>query len=120
VLPPAQEWYYKTKNMDYKPLPPIHPDCIGSEGQRQMELIYPQQNLTVVLPRQLDGSPGQAVFRAAHRRKGAVIFWHVDHQFIGSTEAPHQIPVSPAKGTHRLTLVDDAGNTITETFTVDE
>ena len=120
VLPPAQEWYYKTKNMDYKPLPPIHPDCIGSEGQRQMELIYPQQNLTVVLPRQLDGSPGQAVFRAAHRRKGAVIFWHVDHQFIGSTETPHQIPVSPAKGTHRLTLVDDAGNTITEIFTVDE
>ena len=120
VLPPAQEWYYKTKNMDYKPLPPIHPDCIGSEGQRQMELIYPQQNITVVLPRQLDGSPGQAVFRAAHRRKGAVIFWHVDDQFVGNTEAPHQIPVAPIKGTHRLTLVDDAGNTITETFTVGE
>ena len=120
VLPPAQEWYYKTKNMDYKPLPPIHPDCISSEGHSQMELIYPQQRLTVVLPRQLDGSTGQAVFRAAHRRKGAVIFWHVDDQFIGSTEAPHQIPLSPAKGTHRLILVDDAGNTITETFTVDE
>jgi len=120
VLPPAQEWYYKTKNMDYKPLPPIHPDCMGSEGQRQMELIYPQQNLTVVLPRQLDGSPGQAVFRAAHRRKGAVIFWHVDDQFIGATEAPHQIPVSPAAGSHHLTLVDDNGNTITEKFSVDD
>ena len=120
VLPPAQEWYYKTKNMDYKPLPPIHPDCISSEGQRQMELIYPQQNLTVVLPRQLDGSQGQVVFRAAHRRKGAVIFWHVDHHFVGTTEAPHQIPMAPAAGTHRLTLVDDAGNTITEVFTVEE
>ena len=120
VLPPAQEWYYKTKNMDYKPLPPIHPDCISSESQRQMELIYPQQNLTVVLPRQLDGSAGQVVFRAAHRRKDAVIFWHVDQQFIGSTEAPHQIPTAPAAGTHRLTLVDDAGNIVTEIFTVEE
>ncbi|MDR1154491.1 MAG: penicillin-binding protein 1C [Bacteroidales bacterium] len=120
VLPPAQEWYYKMKNADYKPLPPIHPDCISSEGQRQMELIYPQQSLTVVLPRQLDGSPGQVVFRAAHRRKGAVIFWHVDNRFIGSTESPHQMPAAPAAGTHRLTLADDAGNTVTETFTVEE
>ena len=120
VLPPAQEWYYKTKNMDYKPLPPIHPNCMKSENQRQMELIYPQHNLTVVLPRQLDGSQGQVVLRAAHRRKGAIIFWHVDHQFIGATETPHQIPIAPAAGTHRLTLVDDAGNTITETFVVEE
>ena len=120
VLPPAQEWYYKTKNMDYKPLPPIHPNCMGSEGQRQMELIYPQQNLTVVLPRQLDGSAGQVVFSAAHRRRGAVIFWHVNQQFIGTTEAPHQIPMTPAAGTHRLTLVDDAGNTVTEIFSVED
>ena len=120
VLPPAQEWYYKTRNINYKSLPPIHPDCIGTEGQRQMELIYPQQNLTVMLPRQLDGSAGQIVFRAAHRRKGAVIFWHIDNQFIGATEAPHQIPSAPAAGKHRLTLVDDVGNTITETFTVEE
>jgi penicillin-binding protein 1C len=113
VLPPAQEWYYRTKNLDYKPLPPIHPRCLSSENQRQMELIYPQQNLTVVLPRQLDGSQGQVVFHAAHRRRGAVIFWHINQQFIGKTEAPHRIPAAPTAGTHRLTLVDDAGNTIT-------
>ena len=120
VLPPAQEWYYKSKNMDYKPLPMIHPDCLSSDGQRQMELIYPQQNFTLVLPRQLDGSQGQAVFRAAHRRKEAVIFWHIDNQFVGSTQAPHQIPVTPAAGKHRLTLVDGAGNTVTESFSIEE
>ena len=120
ILPPAQEWYYKTKNIDYKPLPPIHPDCMSSEAQQQMELIYPQQSISIVLPRQLDGSPGQVVFRAAHRRKSAVIFWHVDRQFIGSSQAPHQMPAAPAAGTHRLTLVDDAGNTISEIFTVED
>jgi penicillin-binding protein 1C len=119
VLPPAQEWYYKNRNADYKPLPPIHPDCISSEEQRQMELIYPQQSLTVVLPRQLDGSQGQVIFRAAHRRKGAIIFWHIDNQFVGATEAPYHLPASPAKGMHRLTLIDDAGNRITETFIVE-
>ncbi|MDR2888005.1 MAG: penicillin-binding protein 1C [Bacteroidales bacterium] len=120
VLPPAQEWYYRSRNTGYRPLPPIHPGCIGYESQRQMELVYPQQNIAIVLPRQLDGSPGQAVFRAAHRRSRAVIFWHIDSRFVGSTEAPHAIPAAPAAGTHRLTLVDDAGNTITEVFTVEE
>jgi penicillin-binding protein 1C len=120
VLPPAQEWYYKSRNMDYKPLPPIHPDCIVSEGQRQMELIYPQQNISVVLPRQLDGFQGKIVFRAAHRRSSAVIFWHIDNQFIGSTQPPHQLPVAPDVGKHRLTLVDNEGNTIAGYFTVEE
>ena len=92
---------------------------MSSEVQQQMELIYPQQNITVVLPRQLDGSPGQVVFRAAHRRKGAVIFWHVNQQFVGATEAPHQIPMTLAAGRYRLSLVDDAGNTISETFSVE-
>jgi len=119
VLPPAQEWFYKSKNLDYSPLPPIHPNCMSSEGQRQMELIYPQESLTVVLPRQLDGSPGQVVFRAAHRRRGAIIFWHIGNDFIGVTETPHLMPAMPAPGIHRLTLVDDAGNKITETFTVE-
>ena len=119
VLPPAMEWYYKAKNMDYKPLPPIHADCLASETVQQMDIIYPQSGLTIVLPRQLDGSEGQVVFRAAHRRSDAIIFWHVNNEFIGSTRAPHQIPASPPPGNHRLILVDDAGNTVTEGFTVE-
>jgi penicillin-binding protein 1C len=120
VLPPAQEWFYRSRNTGYKPLPPIHPDCVNTEAQQQMDLIYPQPNLTVVLPRQLDGSEGQAVFHAAHRRSSATIFWHIDNRFVGSTRTPHRIPVSPASGEHVLTLVDDRGNRFTGYFTVDE
>ncbi len=118
VLPPAQEWYYKSKNMDYKPLPPLHPDCLNAEGNH-MELIYPQRNTVIVLTKQLDGSQGQAVFRVAHRRNSAMIFWHVDDQFMGTTQTSHQMPLNPDPGRHRLTLVDDEGNTLTEFFTVE-
>ncbi|MDR1672957.1 MAG: penicillin-binding protein 1C [Bacteroidales bacterium] len=120
VLPPAQEWFYKNGNINYKPMPPIHPCCLNTELQQQMELIYPQANLTVVLPRQLDGSKGQAVFRAAHRRREATIFWHIDNHFAGSTRSPHQIAVAPAPGEHTLTLVDDKGNKLTGYFVVDK
>jgi penicillin-binding protein 1C len=119
VLPPSQEWFYKSRNMDYKPLPPIHPDCLSTEGYQQMELLYPQPNLTVVLPRQLDGSDGKAVFRAAHRRNSATIFWHIDQQFVGSTQSPHRIAVATGKGEHTLTLVDDKGNKLTGYFMVE-
>ncbi|MDR3094964.1 MAG: penicillin-binding protein 1C [Bacteroidales bacterium] len=120
VLPPSQEWFYKSRNMDYKPLPPVHSDCLSSEGHKQMDLIYPQPNLTVVFPRQLDGSEGQAVFRATHRRSSATIFWHIDQTFVGSTQSPHRIAISTGKGQHTLTLVDDKGSKLTSYFIVEE
>ncbi|MDR0815702.1 MAG: penicillin-binding protein 1C [Bacteroidales bacterium] len=120
VLPPSQEWFYKSRNMDYKPLPPVHPDCLSTEGQQQMDLIYPQPNLIVVLPRQLDGTEGQAVFRAAHRRSSATIFWHIDRQFVGSTQSPHRIAVATGQGEHTLTFVDDKGSKLTGYFIVEE
>jgi penicillin-binding protein 1C len=119
VLPPVQEWFYKSKNADYKSLPPIHPDCLNTERQQQMELIYPPLGLTIVLPRQLDGSEGKVVFKAAHRRTGATVFWHIDHHYEGSTQTPHQLAVSPAPGEHTLILVDDKGNKITGFFTIE-
>jgi penicillin-binding protein 1C len=120
VLPPVQEWFYKSRNAEYKPLPPIHPDCLNTEMQQQMDLIYPQANLTVVLPRQLDGTEGKAVFRAVHRRSSATIFWHIDENFAGSTQTPHQIAVAPPPGEHILILIDDKGNKLTGYFTVNE
>jgi penicillin-binding protein 1C len=119
VLPPAQEWYYKNRNANYKALPPIHPDCPNTERQQQMELIYPPFGLTVVLPRQLDGSEGQVIFSAAHRRAESTIFWHIDRYYAGSTQTPHRLAVAPSPGEHTLTLVDDRGNKITGYFIVE-
>ena len=120
VLPPSQEYFYKTKHHSYKQLPPVHPGCLQSAGQRSMELLYPQNGFRIVLTKQLDGSLGQMVLQAVHRRSAATIYWHLDKAYIGSTAGQHQLPLIPSAGRHILTLVDDEGNSISGYFTVEE
>ena len=112
VLPPVQEWYYQSKNPEYKPLPPLHPDCYSNEYMAEMDLIYPKDNSRIYIPYELDGTKGQVVFEAAHRIPDASIFWHIDQEYIGTTKYLHQIGVCPEQGEHILTLVDESGNMI--------
>jgi penicillin-binding protein 1C len=118
VLPPVQEFYYQSKNPEYKPLPPMYPDCNSYENIAEMDLIYPKENSRIYVPYELDGNKGQVVLEAAHRIHDATIYWHLDDQYIGATQYIHQIGISPAKGEHILTLVDESGNILQKKFEV--
>jgi len=119
VLPPAQEWYYMKKHLDYRPLPPKHPRFdAASSGRNPIEIIYPQPDITIVLARGLSGQVGGAVFRAAHADPGAALYWHIDDVFVGETVGEHELRVDPAPGRHRLTLIDEQGERRAILFTV--
>ena len=110
VLPPAQEWYYRRRHLDYRPLPPKHPQYDAASGGRNpIEIIYPQSGATVVPARGLDGAKKGAVLRAAHSDPDAVLYWHLDGEYLGETRGFHEMLVSPAPGEHRLTVVDGDG-----------
>ena len=118
VLPPRMEWFYKKKSVNYKTLPPYHPACIGEHNIKSMELIYPTYGTKIFVPVELDGTKGKAVFEAAHRIPSTKIFWHLDEEFIGTTQTYHQLPVSPSTGKHKLVLVDENGERIETWFEV--
>ena len=118
VLPPRMEWFYKKKSADYKTLPPYHPACIGEHNVLSMELIYPTYGTKIFVPVELDGTKGKAVFEAAHRIPSTKIYWHLDEEFIGTTQTYHQMPVSPSPGRHKLILVDENGERIETRFEV--
>ena len=119
VLPPAQEWYYMRKHLDYRPLPPKHPlfDA-ASSNYNPIDIIYPQPDITLVLTRSLTGRENGAVFRAAHADAGATLYWHIDDEFIGETTGEHEMRVDPAPGQHVLTLIDEQGARRVSVFTV--
>lgn len=110
VLPPAQEWYYSRKHLDYRPLPPKHPlyDS-ASDGFGPVGIIYPQEGITVVVTRGLDGSRKGAVFKAAHADPDAELFWHLDSDYLGETAGMHEMMVLPEPGKHVLTVTDTQG-----------
>lgn len=118
TLPPVWEWYYKQYHPEYTPLPPFKPGC-GQDSRSPMQFIYPQMNARVFLPKQLDGSPGSVTFELVHSNRKATVFWHLDEEYITSTEDFHKISMIPSSGKHSITVVDDEGNTLSVTMYVE-
>ncbi|HRE98833.1 MAG TPA: penicillin-binding protein 1C [Flavobacteriales bacterium] len=118
VLPPVMEYYYKSRNPSYKPIPPYRSDCIAKTDEQQMEIIYPKKPSKIYIPIGIDGEPEKTVFEATHRNKNAVIYWHLDEYFLGATSSIHQMELKPSRGMHTLTIIDEEGAKITQTFEV--
>jgi len=118
ILPPSMEYYYKIKNSDYKTLPPFKPGCEDAGGNTTMDMIYPKNNAIVYIPVELNGTRGKVVLNAAHRNQNAKIYWHIDNEYVGSTQSFHQLAISPSSGKHTLTLVDENGERLVQIFTV--
>lgn len=118
TLPPSWESYYKEQHPDYLTKPPYSPECINQGQTKIMEFIYPFPNAIVNTPKQLDGSDGRIVFDLAHSQPQTKVFWHLDDVYIGETQDIHKKEYSPSKGQHRLTVVDESGNSISILFEV--
>ena len=115
VMPPAEEWYYKRWNLDYKKLPPLE----GISAKTiPMALFNPEENSQIYVPVEIDGRPGQVVFMAAHRDSNATIHWHLDEKYLGSTQVFHEMETRPQPGSHLLYVVDNFGNTIQRRFII--
>ena len=74
----------------------------------------------LVLPRQMDGSWGVVTVELAHSHPAATVYWHLDNSYLTQTQDFHKLPLRPAPGRHVLTAVDDAGNTVSIAFFVEE
>lgn len=118
VLPPVQEYYFKSGNLSYKALPPFRTDCETSTATVDMELVYPRSNAKIFIPRDLNGEPGSSVFELAHRNAQTTVYWHLDGEFIASTRKIHHLALNPGEGNHILTVIDDAGVVLERRFEV--
>ena len=117
VLPPVQEYYYKTKNPSYKTLPPYLANCEPSI-EKAMEMIYPKPGTVIYIPYELSGEQGKTIFEIAHRNQNNTVFWHIDGVLVGTTRNIHELGVSPEKGKHMLTITDNVGETMNIPFEV--
>lgn len=121
VLPPLEEFYFKSKNPGYKTLPPYRKDCRDALAQSEspnMQLIYPKFPTRIYVPIDLDGKPSRTVFTVAHREAEINIYWHIDNEFVGSTQTFHSMEFNPPEGKHLLTLVDEKGNRLEQEFEI--
>lgn len=119
VLPPVLEHYRRPHDSRYRPLPDWRPDCRnGGDGGRAFDLVYPQPGLAVYIPTDLGGRRSQLVLKAVHRDPAAVLHWHVDGDYLASTQGTHQLALDLPAGLHRLALIDGDGERLERSFEV--
>ena len=118
VLPPAQEWYYMKSHSSYRPLPPFHPKYAGYRRSGAVEIIYPQEGMSVAAPVALDARSQGVVLSAAHSDPDAILYWHLDGTYLGmTTHGEHKLSIVPAPGPHILTVIDANGHSAAVRFT---
>ncbi|MCK5856208.1 MAG: penicillin-binding protein 1C [Bacteroidales bacterium] len=117
ILPPVMAWYYQRNHPEYIPPPPFRSDCM-SASTNSMEMIYPKSGAKVFIPMEHSGKRGAVVFELAHKQSGIKVYWHLDSKYLNQTQGEHQISLSPSKGRHQLTLVDENGESISLWFQV--
>ncbi len=117
TLPPSQEYYYKNYHIEYQTLPPFKPGCRQEQSQ-QIDIIYPEHNAVLFLPKGFSGEKEKLIFRAAHTHPEATIYWHIDDQYVGETTEHHQLACLVEPGKHLLTLIDQQGNQRKIIFTI--
>lgn len=122
MLPPAQEWFYKRHHLISRPIPEYRPDCLeklAQSARNAMAFLYPTQNgLKIYIPTNLDETQSQTVFELAHSRADATVFWHLDNEFIATTQENHQLALRPPVGKHTITVVDEQGERLSRTFEI--
>jgi penicillin-binding protein 1C len=117
ILPPAMEWFYKSRNSFYRQLPPYPEGCEPDGNANPMALLYPRiENAKIFIPKDFDGNLGEALFEVAHRDDNITIYWHLNNIYMGQTKTFHKMGLSPGEGEHMLTLADERGNILEVNF----
>lgn len=117
-LPTLQEHYYASLHADYELMPPLDPSCPEVMESHMMNIILPEPNSTIYIPKEQNGKPGEVVFKLAHRHPETVVYWHLDEKYLGNTKTFHELSVHAETGDHTLTLVDENGVELTCNFKV--
>lgn len=119
VLPPLMAWYYSRRDAEYTFLPPKKPGCFD-DAEVPMDFIYPNPNAMLMTPVDLDGEKQKIVFKVVHANPDVTIYWHLDDYYIGQTTGLHEMDLSPPRGSHKITVVDEEGNRLVRSFRVIE
>ncbi len=117
ILPPTIEYYYRQKHPEYRSLPEYKQGCV-LDASRMLDIVYPDEDAKIYVPKEVTGEKGRTVFTATHRNSNAKLFWHLDDVFIATTENFHQLGLNPPPGKHVITVVDEQGNSVSRNFEI--
>ncbi|MCU0383942.1 MAG: penicillin-binding protein 1C [Cyclobacteriaceae bacterium] len=118
VLPPVQAYYYNRKSSLHATLPAWLPGCAFDQHVQDIDMVYPKNKTKVFLPRDLTGKLSELIMEAAHLKEDAIVYWHIDGDYLGKTQTTHKMPIQPVPGKHKLSLIDELGQNLEVEFEI--
>jgi len=109
-LPPLQALYYKQNNSDYISIPNFREDCNKLEKSK-MDFVFPTKYRSqITLTKGVSGELNPIILKLTHPKSEATVYWYVNKEYKQITNHYHQIAITPEKGTHYITVIDNFGN----------
>ncbi len=120
VLPPQVASYYRQSHSDYQELPTMHPSCmdVSETLSKPIELVYPFENASIYIPTDIGGTRQKTIAQAVHQDDDSTLYWHLDGEYLGSTEIFHTMAIDTDQGKHLLLVIDNDGNRVSGKFEV--
>lgn len=109
-------YFYHKKHIVKKKHWPVAASCKSKQNTKNLAIIYPTANSSIIIPTNLRGEQEKVLLKAAHKSPQAKLYWHLNDKFIGVTELEHEMPVGLKPGKYKLTLMDDGGNSVSCEF----
>ncbi|MFA9391391.1 MAG: penicillin-binding protein 1C [Prolixibacteraceae bacterium] len=118
VYPPEVNYQLNLRGI-HTELPPNHDsNCTGLHLVRNMDFIYPKDSSQIWLPRDFNGELQKVVFKLAHQKSSALVYWYLDDQYLGLTQTKHTKVLQLTSGWHQLMATDNFGEKCKTTFQI--
>jgi penicillin-binding protein 1C len=118
VYPAEVNYQLNLRGINYE-LPPDHNEsCKGLHLNKNMDFIYPKDSSQIWLPRDFNGELQKIVFKLAHQKSAALVYWYLDDQYIGTTKTDHTQVLQLSSGWHQLTATDNFGERCKTSFQI--
>jgi len=110
VYPPDVTQFLRERGVIVSKVPPHNPKCELYSEKDTIQIIYPENNSKIFIPRDIGGKIQRLIIKVAHRISNSRVFWYLDKEYMGYTDSVHKRDFVLNTGWHRLYVVDEFGN----------
>lgn len=103
--------YYLRENGQYiEKIPGHFPECPRYRSEQSIEIIYPNLDAKVFLPRDYDGKIQEVICKVGNTQTVEKVYWYLNEAFLGSTEENHKMAIRFKPGKNSLKVVAENGS----------
>ena len=110
IFPPDVSQYLRRNGYPLESVPPHKSSCPALAGTNALQIVYPQENASLWIPRDFGGRRQKVNCRVAHQQKKCRIYWYLDNSYRGISLDKHELALELTRGWHELEVVDELGN----------